>query len=270
MPFGSAHPVRSRRPDLVRAACLMVFAILTLWLGAAFAAASYPALTGRVVDGANLLSAATRNTLEVKLKDLEDKSQIQLEVATVTSLGGMEIEPYANELFRSWKLGQTKQNNGVLLLVAPNEHRVRVEVGYGLEGTLTDAVSKVIIANAMTPRFKAGDFEGGITRGVDDIITALTTDSASWQPMPQIRNVDQQSPIDTIMPFIVFAIFIVVFISILRGGILGQIVLSMLLNGGGRRGGGGGFGGGGFGGGGGGGFSGGGGSSGGGGASGGW
>ena len=261
MPFGTVHPVSSRGPDMFRAACLIVFAVVTLWFGLAFAAANYPALTGRVVDTANLLSPATKVALEAKLKDLEDKSQIQLEVATVTSLGGVEIEPYANELFRTWKLGQTKQNNGVLLLVAPNEHRVRVEVGYGLEGTLTDAVSKIIIANAMTPRFKAGDFEGGITRGVDDIITALTTDSASWQPMPQIRNVDQQSPVDAIMPFIVFAIFIVVFISILRGGILGQIVLSMLLNGGGRRGGGG-FGGGGFGGGGG--------SSGGGGASGGW
>ncbi len=266
MPFGGAYSSKTRRCDMVRAVGLILCAIATFWLGPAFAAASYPALTGRVVDAASLLSPATKNTLEVKLKDLEDKSQIQLEVATVASLGGIEIEPYANELFRTWKLGQTKQNNGVLLLVAPNEHRVRMEVGYGLEGTLTDAVSKIIIANAMTPRFKAGDFEGGIIRGVDDIITALTTDSASWQPMPQIRNVDQQSPMDTILPFIVFAIFVVVLISVLRGGILGQIVLGMLLSGGGRRGGGG-FGGGGFGGGG---FSGGGGSSGGGGASGGW
>ena len=75
----------------------------------------------------------------------------------------------------------------MLLLVAPNERRVRIEVGYGLEGTLTDALSKVIIANAITPRFKAGDFSGGITRGVDDIITVLTTDASEWQKRPSLR-----------------------------------------------------------------------------------
>jgi len=76
-------------------------------------------------------------------------------------LEGQEIEPYANALFRSWQLGQKDKNNGVLLLVAPNDKRVRIEVGYGLEGTLTDALSKVIITNAITPRFKTGDFSGG-------------------------------------------------------------------------------------------------------------
>ncbi len=100
---------------------------------------------------------------------------------------GEEIEPYANELFRTWKLGEKTKNNGVLLLVAPNERRVRIEVGYGLEGTLTDALSKVIITNAITPRFKAGDFSGGIERGVDDIITVLTTDASEWQTRPDLR-----------------------------------------------------------------------------------
>ena len=127
------------------------------------------------------------SALEPKLADLEEKSGIQLVVATVNSLEGQEIEPYANELFRTWKLGEKNKNNGVLLLVAPNERRVRIEVGYGLEGTLTDALSKVIIANAITPRFKAGDFGGGITRGVDDIITVLTTDASEWQKRPSLR-----------------------------------------------------------------------------------
>ena len=87
----------------------------------------------------------------------------------------------------TWKLGEKDKNNGVLLLVAPNEHRVRIEVGYGLEGTLTDALSKVIITNAIAPRFKAGDFGGGIARGVDDIITVLTTDASEWQKRPDLR-----------------------------------------------------------------------------------
>ena len=129
----------------------------------------------------------TRAALEPKLADLEAKSGIQLVVATVASLEGQEIEPYANELFRTWKLGEKTKNNGVLLLVAPNERRVRIEVGYGLEGTLTDALSKVIITNAITPRFKTGDFGGGISRGVDDIITVLTTDASEWQKRPSLR-----------------------------------------------------------------------------------
>ena len=155
---------------------LIVLAVAALWAFAALAAADFPPLTGRVVDQAKILSPVTIADLERKLADLEQKSGIQLVVATVPSLGGEEIEPYANALFRAWKLGEAKKNNGVLLLVAPNQRRVRIEVGYGLEGTLTDAISSIIISNAIAPRFKAGDFNGGVTRGVDDIITALTTE----------------------------------------------------------------------------------------------
>ena len=150
-------------------------------------ALSFPPLTGRIVDQANIISIDARSAIEPKLKDLEDKSGIQLVVATVTSLEGQEIEPYANQLFRTWKLGEKAKNNGVLLLVAPSERRVRIEVGYGLEGTLTDALSKIIISNAIAPRFKAGDYSGGITRGVDDIVTVLTTDASEWQKRPSLR-----------------------------------------------------------------------------------
>jgi uncharacterized protein len=170
-----------------------LFALLCASL-AAFAATSFPALTGRIVDQANVISADTRNVIEPKLVDLETKSGIQLVVATVSSLEGQEIEPYANELFRTWKLGEKAKNNGVLLLVAPNEHRVRFEVGYGLEGTLTDALSKVIIANAIAPRLKTGDFSGGVSRGVDDIITVLTTDASEWQQRPALRLDSEQTP----------------------------------------------------------------------------
>src|SRR6516164_3480446 len=157
-------------------------------------AANRPALTGRIVDQANVIPADTRSAIEPKLAELEDKSGIQLVVATVTSLDGQEIEPYANDLFRSWKLGEKTKNNGVLLLVAPKERRVRIEVGYGLEGTLTDALSKVIIANAMAPRLKAGNYSGGISRGVDDIITVLTTDSSEWQQRPSLRLDNEDTP----------------------------------------------------------------------------
>jgi uncharacterized protein len=177
-----------------RGARLPLAFVALLCAGLAALAAGFPALTGRIVDQANIISPATRSALEPKLADLETKSGIQLVVATVTSLGGKEIEPYANELFRTWKLGEKTKNNGVLLLVAPTERRVRIEVGYGLEGTLTDALSKVIIANAIAPRFKDGDFSGGISRGVDDIITVLTTDASEWQQRPSLRLDNQQSP----------------------------------------------------------------------------
>jgi uncharacterized protein len=251
---------------------LIVLFVAALWAAAALAAPGFPPLTGRVVDQAKILSRVTIADLERKLADLEQKSGIQLVVATVPSLGGEEIEPYANELFRAWKLGEAKQNNGVLLLIAPNQRRVRIEVGYGLEGTLTDAVSSIIISNAIAPRFKAGDFNGGVTRGVDDIITALTTDSAEWKPKPtDMRAEHDASLLDTLAPFLIF-LFIMFVISRISRRSGGNVIFIPMgtggFGGGGFRGGGG-FGGGGFSGGGGG-FSGGGGSSGGGGASGGW
>src|SRR6266571_7568040 len=139
---GQTFPARSiRGPRLAAALALL------LWTAIAAAALTFPALTGRIVDQANVISGETRSAIEPKLVDLEAKSGIQLVVATVKSLEGREIEPYANELFRKWQLGEKTKNNGVLLLVAPKERRVRIEVGYGLEGTLTDALGKVIITN---------------------------------------------------------------------------------------------------------------------------
>ena len=243
---------------------LIAALVAVLWIAAASAAANLPALTGRVVDAAHILSPVTTADLERKLADLEQKSGIQLVVATVASLSGEEIEPYANELFRAWKLGETKKNNGVLLLIAPKERKVRIEVGYGLEGTLTDAVSSIIIANAIAPRFKAGDFDGGVTRGVDDIITTLTTDSAEWKPKPTDTRAEHEATLlDTLAPFLIFLFIMFVLSRVGRRGGGNVVFIPMGMGrGGGFGGGGGGFGGGRF--------SGGGGSSGGGGASGGW
>ena len=236
------------------------------WLCVTLAAlaANFPQLTGRIVDQANIIPIETRNALEPKLADLEAKSGIQLVVATVRSLDGLEIEPYANELFRTWKLGEKAKNNGVLLLVAPNERRVRIEVGYGLEGTLTDALSSVIIANAIAPRFKAGDFGGGISRGVDDIVTVLTTDASEWQQRPSLR-LDKESPSRPVNWLFVAGLIGIVILLVVSPGFrwffFNALLSTTMRSGGGRSGG---FSSGG------GGFSGGGGSSGGGGASGRW
>ena len=239
----------------------VVFVVLAYTLATTFALA-LPALSGRVVDQANIISVTARSAIEQKLADLETKSGIQLVVATVTSLEGQDIEPYANELFRTWKLGEKTKNNGVLFLVAPKERRVRIEVGYGLEGTLTDAISKVIIANAITPRFKAGDFSGGISRGVDDIITVLTTDASEWQQRPALRLDSQSTTNSTTWLFFAGMIVLLILLTVSPGfrwfflGMVTNIILSSGSSSGGFSSGGG--------------FSGGGGSSGGGGASGSW
>jgi len=171
---------------------------------------SLPALTGRVVDSANVLKPQDREALRVKLKNLEDQSGIQMVVATVSTLQGEEIEPYANALFRKWQLGQKDKNNGLLFLIAPTEHKIRFEVGYGLEGTLTDALTKVILRNAVGPKLKTGDFASGITAGVDEAIAILTTDKSSWQKRPALQQSGDQpaSPAAVAFFFIMFLVIL--------------------------------------------------------------
>ena len=184
--------------------------LLSLVCGLAWAL-DFPPLSGRVVDDANVISPVVRTSIEQKSKELEEKSGIQLVVATVKSLQGSDIETFANQLFRAWKLGEAKKNNGVLLLVAPAEHKVRIEVGYGLEGTLTDALSQVIIAGSMVPRFKANDYSDGIARGVDGIISVLSTDSNEWQAKPKVRSEDEESLFDVLLPILLFLVVVFIF-----------------------------------------------------------
>ena len=253
----------------------LLLALALVFVATLAAALTFPPLTGRIVDEAGLLSPQAEAAIEPKLADLEQRSGIQLVVATVSSLEGQEIEPYANELFRTWKLGEANKNNGILLLVAPNERRVRIEVGYGLEGTLSDALSKVIITNAITPRFKTGDFGDGVDRGVDDIITVLTTDASEWEARPDLR-LDRAPEAEAPRWLLIAGFFAFFTLFVVSSGfrrLVNNVLLGLLVSSGGGRSGGhsrGGYSGGGSWGGGGGGFSGGGGSSGGGGASGGW
>jgi uncharacterized protein len=163
---------------------------LVLCFAPARAEPTFPALTGRIVDDANLLSPADKQALTTDLKALEDKSSDQLVVVTLPSLQGYAIEDYGYQLGRHWGIGTKQLNNGVLLIVAPNERKVRIEVGRGLEPTLTDALSKIIIENAILPRFRAGDFAGGIKDGVRDIQLALTGDAAEVEQRAKARHTD--------------------------------------------------------------------------------
>ncbi|MDB5510984.1 MAG: hypothetical protein JWR08_467 [Enterovirga sp.] len=235
-----------------------------------------PALTGRVVDAANLLTPEQRGALEAKLKAHEDKSTDQVVVATVPSLGGSPVEDYANRLYRAWGLGTKEKNNGALLLVAPADRKVRIEVGYGLEGALTDAITGVIIRTAIAPRFRDGDFAGGIDAGVTAMLSVLAGDAEEWGRRAKVKE-DPAGTIDIALIVVFIVIFVVVIGNAFRaraGGVRyhrgrGGAWLPVPIPSGGGWSGGGWSGGGGFSGGGGG-FFGGGGSSGGGGASGSW
>lgn len=237
---------------------------------------AFPPLTGRVVDQAGLLDPATEQALTDKLAALEAATSDQLVVVTVSSLQDQEIEDYGYQLGRAWGIGQKENDNGALLIVAPNERKVRVEVGYGLEPILTDAFSSQVIRNDILPSFREGDYSTGVVKGVDALIAQLSLDPAEAQARAQAvaeQQADRKG--GSIAPLIIVGvIFLIIFLLAARAGRgrrsgVGSVLLwaasEALRNsgrGGGGWGGGGGFGGGGF--------SGGGGGFGGGGASGGW
>ncbi|GEP08339.1 TPM domain-containing protein [Methylobacterium gnaphalii] len=177
---------------------------------------SFPALDGRVTDAAGVLPQDVRERITAKLKAQEDKSGDQIVVATVPSLQGLTVEDYANRLYREWKLGQAKQNNGALLLVAPNERKVRIEAGYGVEGALTDAVSKVIITTAITPKFKQGDLPGGIEAGADAILSVLAGDAEQWQRRAPVRR-DSVNGLEVAF-WIVLILFVVIAVWRMNSG----------------------------------------------------
>jgi uncharacterized protein len=180
-------------------AVLLALAVALSLLPAKAAEPTFPELTGRVVDDAQLLGPDVEEELTNELKALEGKSSDQLVVVTLPSLQGYPIEDYGYQLGRHWGIGTAKLNNGVLLIVAPNEHKVRIEVGYGLEGTLTDALSKIIIENAILPKFRSGDYAGGIKAGVSDIIKVLTGDAAEVEDRAKARPDADEPTIDWLM-----------------------------------------------------------------------
>jgi uncharacterized protein len=234
----------------------------------------FPELTGRVVDEANLLSAAKEGELEQRLAALERDTSNQLVVVTVPSLDGYDIADYGTRLGRHWQIGQKDTDNGVLLIVALEERKIRIEVGYGLEGILTDALSALIIHDQITPAFKTGGFEQGIEQGVIAIENQLRLDPEEARARAaEVESARADMPVGAlIIVFLVFAFILMAILGALgrggrrrRGGSdISPILIWAASEALRSRGGGGGFGGGG------GGFGGGGGSFGGGGASGGW
>lgn len=265
-----------------RAPLLLVLLAAALLFAAPAFAQSFPPLSGRVVDQADLLSPAQEAELTQRLAALEQATTRQLVVATVASLEEHPIEDYGYRLGRHWGIGQEGADNGAILLVAPNERRVRVEVGYGLEPVLTDAFSSLVIRRQILPLFRADEYAGGILAGADALIAQLQAPpEAAEQRLAEAAAAERRGggfPWVLLFWGLVLAVIVIAMIGggggggkarrRYRGGRLPVVIWGPGLGGasGGGWGRGGGLGGGGFGGG----FGGGGGGFGGGGASGGW
>ena len=158
---------------------LLFALVLCLTGGLARAAPSFPLLTGRVVDQAHVLSADVQGQLTKELDALQVKTSRQLIVVTLASLNGYDIADYGYQLGRAWGVGQKGLDNGILLIVAPSEHKVRIEVGYGLEPIVTDALSSQILQQKVLPKFRTGDVQGGIADGAQALVDQLSLDPSA-------------------------------------------------------------------------------------------
>jgi len=187
------------RSGLAVVISILLFAGLSLFSAQA-RAQTFPELTGRVVDGANIIPADEKVRLEQKLEALEKQSQRQLVVVTLPDLQGYEISDFGYQLGRKWGLGDKDRNDGALLIIAPKERKVRIEVGYGLEPVLTDGFSTLIIQNEILPRFKAGDMPGGIEAGVDAISKQLTLPADQAQLIAAQAKPKAAPKADSIVP----------------------------------------------------------------------
>ncbi|MCL6229872.1 TPM domain-containing protein [Bartonella bilalgolemii] len=202
----------------------VLFLIITL-NSVVYSQSSFPRLTGHVNDIAHLLDRATIENLTTKLSALEKKTGDQIVIVTVPTLSGIDIETYSNSLFRKWALGQEKINNGVLLVVAPNEREVRIEVGYGLEGELTDAVSAVIINNFILPNFRKKNYQQGIIEAINAITRIIIENDSdfTFRIKEKAKAIEIQRKQEKKEEMIVNAIIFLIFFTVIGLPILAMI-----------------------------------------------
>lgn len=192
---------------------LILFLLCLLPFAVAAAEVAVPVLTARVTDLTGTLTAEQRSTLESRLQALETQKGSQIAVLLVPTTQPETIEEYSIRVVDQWKLGRKKVDDGVLLLIAKDDRKLRIEVGYGLEGALPDAIAKRIIAEDITPHFKQGDFYGGIVAGVTRIDAVIQGEAL---PSPRQTSSDSTS-IESYLPFLIFA-------ALISGAILRRIL----------------------------------------------
>jgi uncharacterized protein len=186
-----------------------------------------PPLRGHVNDYAGILSTEAAQNLESELKAFEKTDSTQIAVLAIPSLEGENLEDFSIRVAEAWKIGQKGRDNGVILLIAKNERKIRIEVGRGLEGKLTDLVSGRIIRNEIVPRFKAGDFDGGIRQGVSSIMETIKGEyrATAHEPAPYKRR---GPPVLTLFIFFLVACVFLGAISRILGGLAGGVGLALI------------------------------------------
>lgn len=197
-----------------------MFVLVLLCLGTApsFAEPKFPALTGPVVDNSGLLSAAQNREISQKIKAFRGKTSIQINVATLPSLQGYDIREFGYQLGRHWGIGEKGKDNGVLLIVAPIERKVAIEVGYGLEAVITDALAKLLIENKILPHFRNGDYPSGIKAGVTDIMTLAAGDENAEKLKEEYYASDKEEDLSPIAIFILILVLFIILRNLNGGG----------------------------------------------------
>src|SRR5438105_12230456 len=181
----------------MNAARACILALVMCWPVAGAADVAVPPLSGRVVDQTGTLAAGDIASLTQTLKDLETRKGSQIAVLIVPTTDGEAIEQFSLRVAEAWKIGRKKVDDGALLVIAKNDRHLRIEVGYGLEGALTDVTSKRIIDEEITPKFKSGDFAGGISAGVNRMIRVIdgeklpAAEPPHWQAPNVLNHVDR-------------------------------------------------------------------------------
>ncbi|PAY07290.1 hypothetical protein CK489_15985 [Bradyrhizobium sp. UFLA03-84] len=203
------------------AARVILFAFLLGFICPAWAEVAVPQLTGRVVDQTGTLSSGDVASLNDRLKDLETRKGSQIAVLIVPTTAEETIEQFSIRVAEAWKIGRKKVDDGALLVVAKNDRHLRIEVGYGLEGVLSDVVTHRIIDEDITPKFKAGDFAGGISAGVDRMIRLVNGEQL---PAPEPEHWQAPNLVDFANPVVIFGVIIVAgFLRGLLGRLLGSV-----------------------------------------------
>lgn len=200
------------RPHAERYLCLLLWCVLLGSAAWAHALTEVPPLSGRVIDQTHTLSADQQRVLEQRVRAFEQKKGSQIAVLIVSEIGDEAIESFSMRVAERWKLGRRKIDDGAILVIVKDQRHLRIEVGYGLEGVLNDATSKRIIEELIVPAFRQGDFEGGISAGVDAMIRVIEGESL---PAPPVHAVSQVggSDLSDVLPFVFF-------IALIMGGLM--------------------------------------------------
>jgi uncharacterized protein len=204
-----------------------IVALVLCWAFAAVAEVAVPRLSGRVVDQTATLSSSDVASLDQTLKDFEARKGSQVAVLIVPTTDGEAIEQFSIRVAEAWKIGRKKVDDGAILVVAKNDRKLRIEVGYGLEGALNDVTTRRIIDEVITPKFRSGDFAGGISSGVDRILRVIDGETLP-APVRQEQSSDLLDQLGSLSPFLIFGAFV---LSVVLRTILGRLLGSLVTGG---------------------------------------